>query len=164
MKLFGIIDEDFINYKKISMTLEFPFCTFKCNIDQGCEVCHNSHLSSFFPKDYSIESIIQRYMQNDMSESICMQGLEPFDSFDELFEFITKFRALSQDDIVIYTGYYENEIDDKLCMLKPFNNIIIKFGRFIPDQKPHYDKILGVYLSSDNQYGKILLESDYDGC
>jgi len=31
-------------------------------------------------------------------------------------------------------------------------NIIIKFGRFIPDQKSHMDETLGVELASPNQY------------
>ena len=33
-------------------------------------------------------------------------------------------------------------------------NIIIKFGRFVPMQQPHFDPILGVNLASDNQYAK----------
>ena len=56
------------------------------------------------------------------------------------------------DDIVIYTGYNLNEIEDKVNILKNYKNIIIKFGRFIPNNKIHYDEILGVYLASDNQY------------
>ena len=32
--------------------------------------------------------------------------------------------------------------------------IIIKYGRFIPNQQKHYDEILGVYLASDNQYAE----------
>jgi hypothetical protein len=38
--------------------------------------------------------------------------------------------------------------------LKSFSNIIIKFGRFIPNQEPHYDEVLGVKLASDNQYAR----------
>ena len=32
--------------------------------------------------------------------------------------------------------------------------IIVKFGRFRPNQEPHYDEVLGVNLISDNQYAK----------
>ena len=156
MKLFGVIEEDFVNYKKISMTLEFPYCTFKCNKEQGCEVCQNSHLSSFESQEFKIENIIKQYLNNDISEAICMQGLEPFDSFIDVYEFITLFRKVCNDDIVIYTGYYENEIFDMLDYLKQFDNIIIKFGRYIPNQKSHYDKILGINLNSDNQYARYL--------
>ena len=35
---------------------------------------------------------------------------------------------------------------------KKFNNIIIKFGRYIPNSSKKYDDVLGVYLSSENQY------------
>lgn len=38
--------------------------------------------------------------------------------------------------------------------LKSYKNIIIKFGRYVSGQKQHFDDILGVYLSSDNQYAK----------
>ena len=41
MLIKGLIDEDFVNYKKISMTIMFPFCTFKC----GTDYCQNSLLS-----------------------------------------------------------------------------------------------------------------------
>ena len=37
-----------------------------------------------------------------------------------------------------------------------FRNIIVKFGRFIPDQESHYDEVLGVNLASNNQYAKKL--------
>ena len=42
MKLKGIIFEDFINYKKPSMILEFPYCDFKCDKECGEQVCQNS--------------------------------------------------------------------------------------------------------------------------
>ena len=38
--------------------------------------------------------------------------------------------------------------------LLQYPNIIIKYGRFIPDQKSHYDEILGVELASNNQYAR----------
>ena len=37
-------------------------------------------------------------------------------------------------------------------MLSRFDNIIIKFGRFVPNQTPHCDEVLGVKLVSNNQY------------
>ena len=35
MKLKGLIDEDFVNYKDPSLFLIFPFCTFKCEKECG---------------------------------------------------------------------------------------------------------------------------------
>lgn len=80
-------------------------------------------------------------------------GLEPLDS-DELLHLITLFREQSDDDIVIYTGYTEEEIQKQIKQLKGFENIIIKFGRFIPNQEKHYDEILGIELASPNQYAR----------
>jgi hypothetical protein len=39
-------------------------------------------------------------------------------------------------------------------LLKGYGNIVVKFGRFIPNQEKHYDSVLGVELSSFNQYAK----------
>ena len=73
---------------------------------------------------------------------------------DELLDFIKAFRINHSNTIVIYTGYYESEIEEQLAKLRKFQNIIIKFGRFIPNQESHFDEVLGVYLASDNQYAK----------
>ena len=67
---------------------------------------------------------------------------------------ISYFRVSTQDDIVIYTGYKEEEIKNQLQYLRAYRNIIVKFGRFIPNQQPHYDDVLGVMLASDNQYAE----------
>ena len=69
------------------------------------------------------------------------------------------FRHNHYDDIVIYTGYTEKEVKENFDWIFLYENIIIKYGRFIPNQSPHYDKILGVNLSSDNQYAK-----EYNKC
>ena len=83
-----------------------------------------------------------------------MGGLEPFESWEEMYSFIRDFRKVCDDDIVIYTGFNEDEISDKIYKLIEFKNIIIKFGRYKPNQEKHYDNILGVKLASDNQYAK----------
>ena len=31
----GIITEDFVNYKEPCMTIEFPYCDFKCDRENG---------------------------------------------------------------------------------------------------------------------------------
>ena len=38
--------------------------------------------------------------------------------------------------------------------LKKFTNIIVKFGRFRPDQPHHVDEVLGVELVNPEQYAK----------
>ena len=150
-----IIFEDFTNYKKPSMVIGMPYCSFKCNKECGEPVCQNSDLATASDKDIPIRLIVGQYLGNDISQSIIFQGLEPFDSWDELLECISIFRKYTQDDIVIYTGYTEEEASFWISFLEGvFNNIIIKFGRFIPNQKSHFDPVLEVDLASDNQYAK----------
>ena len=155
MILKGIIDEDFINYRKPSMVLEFSSCNFKCDKECGMQVCQNSKLALAPNINVSIDYFILRYANNPITEAIVMQGLEPFDSLKDLTEFIARFRKCCDDDIVIYTGYKEEEISNLITMfLEGLPNIIIKFGRYIPNQQTHYDDVLGVSLASDNQYAK----------
>mgnify|MGYP006874727177 CR=1 FL=1 len=40
--------------------------------------------------------------------------LDTFDKWQEIQEFIMNFRYYSPDDIVIYTGYYPEEIKEQL--------------------------------------------------
>lgn len=156
MKIKNLIDEDFVNYYLPSMFISTSYCSFKCDKEAGCQVCQNSDLATAPIIDISTEEIIERYLNNPITEAAVIGGLEPFDQFDELVDFIAQFRARSSDDIVIYTGYYPEEIWTQLLMLQDYSNIIIKFGRFIPNQKSHYDELLGIQLSSDNQYAERL--------
>ena len=153
MILKGIIDEDFVNYKVPSMILEFPYCTFKC----GGEYCQNSELAKERNIKINTDTVCYRYNNNPITEALICQGLEPFDSWEDLLDLILTLRVGfgCLDDIVIYTGYNKDEIDDKISELKNLTcNIIIKYGRFLPNQQPHYDKVLGVNLASDNQYAE----------
>lgn len=152
----GIVFEDFVNYKVPCMTIEMPYCNFKCDHECGMPVCQNSALASAPNKVFPEATIIRAYIDNPIARAVCFQGLEPFDSFDELRDFIFEFRnCFSQtDDIVIYTGYNKDEIKNQLNELKQFSNIVIKFGRYIPNQESHYDEVLGVKLASPNQYAE----------
>ena len=98
--------------------------------------------------------MIDNYMKNPITSAVVIAGLEPFDQFDEVLSFIRAFREQTDDDIVIYTGYTEQECADKIEMLQQFCNIIVKFGRFIPNRPHHFDEVLGVELASENQYGR----------
>ena len=156
MKIKGLIDEDFVNYKKPSMVIMFPKCSFKCDKDCGEQVCQNSILATSTEIDIDEKELIKRYLQNSLTSAIVCSGLEPFDSFQDLENLIkiTRYDYHCNDDIVIYTGYNKEEIKDKIETLSSYENIIIKFGRFIPHQNFHYDEVLGIKLASDNQYGE----------
>ena len=150
----GITDEDFVNYKKPSMFISFPSCSWKCDRECGKQVCQNSTLASA-PNIYvSTAAIAERYKNNPITSAIVCGGLEPFDSFTDLWQLIVVLRTTTEDDIVIYTGYNKNEISDKIGMIQSYKNIIIKYGRYIPGQQDHYDEVLGIYLASDNQYAE----------
>lgn len=154
MLIKGIIDEDFINYKKPCMVIEFPYCSFKCDKECGKQVCQNGALANSPNINIERMDLIDRYLKNDITQSIVMQGLEPFDSWGDLVSLIFLIRCYIDDDIVIYTGYNSDELTEKIEILKYFKNIIIKFGRYIPDQQMHYDDVLGVNLASQNQYAE----------
>lgn len=156
MVLKGIVDEDFTNYKKPSLVLIFPTCTFKCDLDCGKKLCQNSSLVKSSSVDFSIEYILKKYTANPITKALVCGGLEPFDSWEQLLEFICAARDITNDDIIIYTGYNYEEIMDKVQWLKKYTNIIIKFGRYLPNQSTHYDKVLGVNLASSNQYAMRL--------
>lgn len=151
----GIIDEDFINYKKPSMVIQFPKCSFKCEKECGQQVCQNSALATAPDIEVSIDSLVNRYLRNSITKAVVCAGLEPFDSMDDLFLFINTLRLRGcNDEVVIYTGYKENELRAFEKMFRMYGNIIIKYGRYIPDQQTHYDELLGIRLASDNQYAK----------
>ena len=153
MKIKGLISEDFVNYKKPAMTIMFPHCNgFKC----GAEYCQNSPLSKAEDIEMDISNIVIRYLNNPITESVVMQGLEPFDSWDDLIGLVDCLRRSTDDDIVIYTGYNKEEIINKVCLLSNYKNIIIKYGRYITNQEKHYDEVLGVYLASSNQYTEMI--------
>jgi hypothetical protein len=154
MLIKGIIDEDFINYKKPCMVIEFPYCSFKCDKECGKQVCQNGALANSPNINIERMDLIDRYLKNDITQSIVMQGLEPFDSWGDLVSLIFLIRCYIDDDIVIYTGYNSDELTEKIEILKYFKNIIIKFGRYIPNQQMHYDDVLGVNLASQNQYAE----------
>lgn len=150
MRIKFLNELDFVNYKLPSMFIGWPHCTGKC------EGCQNAALHSEPDIEIGYHALIERYLNNPMSEAVCCGGLEPFDSWEELGTFVHLFREQSKDPIVIYTGYNENEIEDKIFCLSHYKNIIVKFGRFLPNQPHHFDEVLGVGLASPNQYAKEL--------
>lgn len=156
MRVKTIVDEDFVNYKKPAMFIGTISCGGKCCIEAGIplSVCQNDGWRSCAPVVLSDREICMRYLNNPLTSAVVIGGLEPFEQTNELYKLLWMLREVfhCSDDVVIYTGYTEDEITEEVKRLSEFENIIIKFGRFRPNQTPHHDEILGIDLVSDNQY------------
>lgn len=154
MRIKTIKDEDFINYKLPSMFIGTISCGGKCCLEAGIPitVCQNDYWRSAKVLDIPDAQIVTRYLNNPFTSAIVFGGLEPFEQFDELLELIKLLRTATDDTIVIYTGYNEDELTSEIETLSDYLDIIVKFGRYKPDRPSKYDPILGVTLASDNQY------------
>jgi len=153
-----IVDEDFVQYKEPCMYIATAFCNGKCCKEAGIplSVCLNDAWRGTATIAMVDEGIIERYLSNSITTTICFAGLEPFEQFDQVYNFIEKLRKdyNCDDTVLIYTGYNKEEIAERIKKLKDFDNIIIKFGRFVPDNPGRFDDVLGVRLASDNQYAE----------
>lgn len=162
MRVKKIVDEDFVNYKRPAMFIGTISCGGKCCIEAGIplSICQNDGWRSCAALTVDDGEICRRYVENPITHAIVFGGLEPFEQFAEILGFISRLRGECgcRDDVVIYTGYYPDEIATQLDALKEYPNIIVKFGRFIPNKPHRYDEILGVELASDNQYAVRLDE------
>ena len=166
MKVKGIVDEDFINYKKPSMVIMCHSCTFKCDKECGKQVCQNGTLATAPDIEIEIDDLINRYLKNTITHAVVFGGLEPFDDIYNVLHFISDLRSKyhNHDDVIIYTGYTKEEINEKfhdeyyaLSFFGTIGNIYIKYGRFVPNKPKRYSNVLGVTLGSDNQYAEKVL-------
>lgn len=151
-----IVDENFQDYKKTSMFICTATCTGKCWKELGlnCSICQNQNIMQQPDYDITNEKIVDRYMNNKITNAIIIGGLEPFDQFIELVHLVAAFREKTNDEIVIYTGYNKEEILVQVETLRHYPNIIIKYGRYIPNVSSRFDETLGVTLASSNQYAE----------
>jgi hypothetical protein len=153
MKLKTIVDEVFGDFNLMGMLIAVPECTTKCWARQGLDssICQNDHLRNAPTMDIADYSIIKRYIKNENTKCIIFSGLDAYDSKDEIIAFIKKFRDISYDDIVIYTGRPIGEVQDFVSELEAFSDIYLKTGIYIPNSNSKIDKLTGVKLISDNQ-------------
>lgn len=157
MRIKGLVDEDFVNYKKASMFISIGDCDWKCCKDGNFDIsiCQNSALTRIAEIELNDKFIYDRYITNPITKAVVIGGLEPMTRFNELYDLIKLFRNNNcNDEFVIYTGYNADEIQDEINKLCELNNIIIKFGRFKLNDTERFDEVLGVTLASSNQYAK----------
>ena len=157
MRVKAIVDEDFVNYKKASMFIATCFCDWKCCTEGGFskEICQNSPTALQPDIEIPYEKIFFRYIHNPITSAVVIGGLEPLWQINDILFLISYFRAQGcNDEFVIYTGYRPEEILMELGLLCQCKNIIVKFGRYVPGDTPHYDEVLGVNLANKEQYAR----------
>ena len=64
INLKGVVPEDFVNYKKPSLYLIFPNCSFKCDKECGRPVCQNLPLVNEPIRQIDMDWLIQFYLNN----------------------------------------------------------------------------------------------------
>lgn len=161
MRVLTIIDEDFANFKEPAMFIGTVKCGGKCCTEAGLplSVCQNDEWRGKVPTYMKEDEVVERYLSNPITKAIVFGGLEPFEQFNDINNFLCVLRKHYNcvDPVVIYTGYNKDEIKDRIDWLsEDYPNIIVKFGRYVPGQQPHYDPALGVELASDNQYAEVI--------
>lgn len=167
MKIYGLKPNDVVNYRLPSLFVGMGTCNWKCCVEAGLDksICQNSELATSPRRDVPADELCSIYNASSIDEAIVIGGLEPLDDIDGLLELIEVFDKRCVGDIVIYTGYTEDEKQDvivkKILPLIKNNCLIVKFGRFVPGQEKHLDTTLGVKLASDNQYAKLYLEAKH---
>lgn len=72
--------------------------------------------------------LVDKYVKNDSTNYIVITGDEPLDSFESITSFLYYLRCIwfCYDNVVVYTGYREDEIQDKLVVFSGFNNVTVK--------------------------------------
>lgn len=159
IRLKGVVAEDFCNYKVPSLFLITSFCDWKCCKEANCDIsiCQNSSLVSGAIKEFDIKKIYDFYIDNPITNAIILGGLEPLLQDEEVFNLISYFREHNcYDTFVIFTGYTEDEVmsNPSWERLTRLGNIIMKYGRYVPNQESHLDEVLSLNLASPNQYAK----------
>lgn len=153
----GVVMEDFVNYAKPSLFLITCKCDWKCCHEANIPitVCQNEPVVRQDTKEFLISSIYKAYIDNEITKAVVIGGLEPILQFEEVLSLLDYFRKQNcNDDFVIYTGYYKEEIEKEIEQLKKYPNVILKYGRYKPNSVSRFDDILQITLVSDNQYAE----------
>ncbi len=163
MRVRKLLTERFQDYKVPSMYLAACFCDWKCCPDKPY-ICQNNPIANLPVTDIPDDEILDTYLSDPITEAIVIAGLEPLLQIREVCNLIR--RAVERGvktTFVIYTGYTVCEVwrigfFDELKTTGYGNgvDVVVKYGRYVPNQKPHFDETLGVELASDNQYAEVI--------
>ena len=70
-----IVAEDFVNYKKPSMFIIFPYCSFKCEKECNKKICQNSNISQLPNIEVKNDTILLSYLSNPIIKRFTWSGL-----------------------------------------------------------------------------------------
>lgn len=164
MRVRKLLTERYQDYRLPCMYLAACFCDWKCCPDTPY-VCQNHPVAQMPVTDIPDDEILDRYEENPITEAIVIAGLEPLLQVREVVNLI---RCASERGIrttfVIYTGYTKKEVRFigffdalKAAGIGDGIGVIMKYGRYVQDQQPHFDEVLGVELASGNQYAEKIV-------
>ena len=91
----GVLFEDFVNYKEPVMYIAFPRCSFKCDEENGARYCQNWEVARQSNIEISATDLVERYLSNPITKGVVLSGLEPFDTPQQVLDFVRIFRTLS---------------------------------------------------------------------
>ena len=106
------------------------------------------------------KGIIELFVYNEKTKALVIKNLTPlnFSYFDEIIELLRKLRVEYKQKnslFILYTDYDKQDIQDKLLALRSYvGPVIVKFGKYDPTFPPKMDSVLGIMLSSSNQYAE----------
>ena len=145
--------EVFQDYKRSAVMFSAISCDWKCCKEAGRDVCQNMKLTKGEIVVLSFDRAL-KMVKDSITDAVLFAGLEPLLQADELVQFIEYLRQKGiSKPIVIYTGYYPEEINQETLLRLAKCQVVMKFGRYIPDRPSRFDEILGITLASDNQFG-----------
>ena len=77
MRVKGIIEEDFANYKSPAMFINTCFCDFKCCNEAGLDigVCQNAPLAQAAIKQIADDVIYRHFASNPITKAVVIGGI-----------------------------------------------------------------------------------------
>ena len=146
MNFFGYIEDDANNGTGIRLTIFISGCNHNCN------GCHSPESHDFhYGKEFTIEekdNILDIFENESMIyDGITISGGDPIYSYDEVLEFIKRFKSRFPDKTVwLYTGF---ELEDVKSIASMFPENILDYidtivtGPFIKELKDLSLKFMG---------------------
>lgn len=146
MNFFGYIEDDANNGTGIRLTIFISGC------NHNCDGCHSPESHDFnYGKEFTIEeqdNILDIFENESMIyDGITISGGDPIYSYEEVLEFIKKFKSRFPDKTVwLYTGF---ELEDVKSIASTFPENILDYidtivtGPFIKELKDLSLKFMG---------------------